>query len=35
MRQRIVEFGGTFELGNGEEAGTIIRISLPVSEAAP
>jgi signal transduction histidine kinase len=34
MRQRIVEFGGTFEVGNGEEAGTIIRVSLPVSEAA-
>ncbi|MDX6297351.1 MAG: hypothetical protein QOI51_1208, partial [Nocardioidaceae bacterium] len=29
MRVRVLELGGTFEVANGEEAGSIIRFSVP------
>jgi signal transduction histidine kinase len=30
MRKRIIDLGGTFEVADGEEAGTLIRIGVPV-----
>jgi signal transduction histidine kinase len=32
MRQQVIERGGTFEVANGEEAGLVVRISIPTAE---
>ena len=30
MRQQVLDLGGVFEVANGEESGTIVRVSVPL-----
>jgi signal transduction histidine kinase len=30
MRQQVLNLGGVFEVANGEESGTIVRVSVPL-----
>ncbi len=34
MRQQVLNLGGVFEVANGEESGTIVRVSVQLSPAA-
>jgi two-component system, NarL family, sensor histidine kinase DegS len=34
IRQLVIDRGGEFEIANGEEAGVVVRVSLPIEDGA-